>query len=411
MARFFVSLLVAAALLASAGIVVSALSTGYTVSAQLPNAANLFDGGSVMQNGNRVGAIESIDVEGDGALVTFSLEDWAAPLHEGAMVRVTWKAVLGERLLEVTDGPADNAEVPSGGMLAGDMPAPVEVDDVLAVLDPKTRERLNSLVGRLEGTLQGSEADVNATLQTAGPALHGVGSVLRGLGTDGEAIGQLATELNEMMLVLARRDQEVEQVVGNLGAATAGIVDEREQLAESLDLLPGTLQQARNTLGDVPVTVDETVPLLDDLAPATERLPSVAGNLRPVLVDLRPTIAELRPTLDAASQLLQHTPGLLDAGEATLPGIDTALTGLAPTLDFLRPYTPELAGVMSNWGSMSANYDANGHYARIFLPFGVEQANVNPGGVNGPGVEKNATPFPGELVDQPWTDAFGSGMR
>lgn len=408
--RLILGMLVVVALVGSGGLVLASLVTGYTVSAILPNAANLFEGGSVMENGNRIGTIDSIDVEGDQARVTFSLYDSAAPLHDGATVAVTWKAVLGERLLEVADGEEGSAEIPTGGMLTGDMAAPVEVDQVLAALDPPTRERLNSLVDNLDGTLQGSEGDINATVRAAGPALHGIGSVLRGLGTDGEAIRQLATQLNDTMGILAQRDQDIEQVVHGLGAATGTMVGEREQLAQSLELLPQTLRRANTTLGHVPGVVDEAVPLLDELAPATERLPAVAASLRPVLADLRPTIAELRPTLDAASELLQYTPGLLDTGTETLPQLNEAFTGLEPTLDFLRPYTPEFAGVMSNWGSMSANFDANGHYSRIFVQTGMEAANVNPG-VTGPGVETNATPMPGELVDQPWADAFGSGMR
>ena len=34
-------------------------------------------------------------------------------------------------------------------------------------------------------------------------------------------------------------------------------------------------------------------------------------------------------------------------------------------LEFIRPYTPELTGWFHDFGQATANYDANGHFARI----------------------------------------------
>ena len=42
-----------------------------------------------------------------------------------------------------------------------------------------------------------------------------------------------------------------------------------------------------------------------------------------------------------------------------------------PVFEYVRGYTPELASWLSNFGQVAANYDANGHYARVhpmFLP-------------------------------------------
>lgn len=410
MKRLAVPIVVGVALIAILATAFGGFSKPYELSVLLPNGANLFEGGSVMENGNRIGTVKSLDVENNGARVTFELEDWAVPLHDGATVRVTWKAVLGERLLDVTDGPEQNAPLPSGGMLTGQMQAPVEIDQVLAALDPQTRVRLNSLVRNLKDTLQGREPDINATLQKAGPALEAAGAVFRGLGTDAEAIKQVMNSTNQTLGILARRDKDVAGIVQSLSNTTSSLVAERKQIGESLQLTPVTLRQAQATLGNVPGVVDKAAPLLDDLAPATSRLPAVSANLRPLLKDLRPTIADLRPTLSSAADLLESTPDLLDTGRDTLPDISETLKGIGPTLDFLRPYAPELAGFVANWGSANANVDANGHYVRIYVQGGLESGNVNPG-VTGPGVEKKPNPMPGELVSQPWADAFGSGMK
>jgi phospholipid/cholesterol/gamma-HCH transport system substrate-binding protein len=43
----------------------------------------------------------------------------------------------------------------------------------------------------------------------------------------------------------------------------------------------------------------------------------------------------------------------------------TALEKSQPVLEYIRPYTPELTGWFHDFGQGTANYDANGHFARI----------------------------------------------
>lgn len=408
MPKIIAWVVVACCLVGGAAVVRSG-SDDYRVSMVLPNANNLFEGGSVMRNGYEAGSISSIEVEDGKAKVEVDLDTSYGRLHDGAKAEVVWKAALGERLLQIHDGPAKNAELPDGAMLAGVQAEPVELDKVLAALDAPTRKKLNSLTDRLAATLDGREKQANASLESAGPAVQALGAVLREVGTDGTAIKQLVTQLDNTMTILERRDRSIAQIVDNLGATTAATVTERQALGETLDRLPDVLDEAENTLGLVPDTVDATVPLLEDLDPATDRLASVSKDLRPLLQDLRPAVAQLRPTLGSLARLLGWTPDLMDTGSKTLPEANKALTSLTPVLDFLRPYTPEVAGWATNWGSAAGNYDANGHYTRFYVQAGLESAIGV--GMKGPGVTQNLTPKPGQPVGQPWEDAYGSEMR
>lgn len=383
----------------------------YEVNAVLASATNLVEGGTVKVDGSPAGTIKDISVRDGKANLTLDLEDDFAPVHDGAKVIVEWKATIGERHVNVIDGPTENAEIPNGGMLRGKMQAPMEVDQVLNKLDKPTRERLVSLLDRLNGTLKGNEGDINETVRSAGPALEALGAVLRGLGTDGPAIKQLITQLDSIVSTLAKRESSVRAVIDQLSRTTKLTAQRKAELSQVLAKLPGTLDTADRTLGNVPAVVDEVSPLLRDAKPATERLPSVARNLRPVLRDLRPMTAELRPTLAATSELLNYTPGLLDRVHATVPGVDTLVSDLTPALAFLRPFTPEVAGWVGNWASANAPYDSHGHYMRIFAQVGSTADVVNPGIPAPPGFTKDPTPMPGSLVNQPWTDAFGSEMR
>jgi phospholipid/cholesterol/gamma-HCH transport system substrate-binding protein len=380
------------------------------VRAVLPSAVNIVNGGALLVNGFQAGHVAGIEARDGKAVVTMDLDGDVAPLHDGATVAVGWKAVLSERSLQITDGPAGNPELADGATLQGVMPKSTEVDDVLNALDAPTRERLQSLVGNLDGTLTGNEQNLNATLRTSGPAVASLGRVLQAVGTDGPAIRNLVVRLNDMMGTLQNRDAQVRTVIEQVGRFASETAARRDELRDTLGQLPPTLEQARTTLDLVPGVVDEAVPLLDDLRPATEKLGPVSRSLRPLLQDLRPLTADLRPTLSAAQDLLGRTPGLLDVAHDDLPPLSSVVDGLRDPMAVLRPMMPEVVAWASHWGSAMANYDGNGNYARIYFQEGATSVLEMPS-VIPPGITYDPYPNPGAVAGQEWTDAFGDGLR
>jgi phospholipid/cholesterol/gamma-HCH transport system substrate-binding protein len=383
----------------------------YTVKVALPSATNIVNGGTVQLNGFEVGSVSSIEAQENQAILELKINRDYAPLHEGAVVLVPFKALLGERVVDITDGPSTNAVIPNHGLIVGQMPKPTEFDQILNTLDRPTLDHLKSLVNGLDDTVKGHEADVNATLQASGPALQALGGVLDAVGTDGPAIRALVTRLNELTGTVADHQNDVRTFVTQLTRLTSLAASRQQQLRDSLSALPPTLETAKTTLDKVPPVAHKVVPLLHDLDPATDKLKDVAGNLNPLLKDLRPALHDLRPTIRDLNELFDNTPGLLDCyNNGAAQGLTEALDNLSDPLDFLRPYTPEAIGWLSNWNSAFANYDSNGHFARIFVQAGSTSLMGNPGIVP-PGVRVTPYPAPGQNGGTPWTDAFGSGVR
>jgi len=393
------------------GAVIASKSNNYKVALMLPNANNLFAGATVQRDGFNAGTVKKIEVVDGKAKATVQLDDAFAPLHDGVRAEVVWKGVLGERLVQLSDGPAKNAAVPSGALLTNVAAEPVELSDVMSSLNAPTRKKLNVLIANLNATTTGHETDIRNSLTTAGPAVEALGAVLSDLGTDGEAIRQILTQSNRTMGILAARQQALGQIVDELSDMSSDVVQRRKELGETLDKLPGVIDQANTTLEQVPDAVDETVPLLKDLDPATKKLAKTSKHLKPVMQDLRPAVADLKPTLGSLAELLQYTPALMRSGTRTFPDVDKALDGSQDAVRFLRPYTPELVGWMSNWGSAGGNYDVNGHYARFHILSGAESVVPTAVKVPGTGVTQNLTPKPGNPVGQPWADAYGDDIR
>ncbi|MFC7501315.1 MlaD family protein [Nocardioides sp. GCM10030258] len=381
----------------------------YRLDVLTPAADGVGTGTKVRIGGQDVGRVAEVTVEGNQARLALDLDPDSAPLHAGTTVNVRWSSVVGRRYVDVLPGPQSNPALPEGKLLKADTER-VELDDIVKALDEPTRAKVKKLVGQLDTTLNRSDTDLNTTLAEAGPFVEGLGEILEGVGKDGDAISALVTNLHQVTQALSSRDADVAGTVRDLRALVAVAVRQAGQVRTALDEVPATLRSAEKFFGKVPGAVDETVPLLEDLQPAIAKLPSVARRLDPVLRDLRPVVAELRPTLNAADELLEQTPGLLSIATQTVPDLETALTQLQPAVSFLRPYTPEIVGFLTNWASLFSAKNGAGHFGRALIPASVSSFNSNPG-ILPPFMFQAKEPEPGSLIEQPWTDANGDGVR
>lgn len=384
---------IAAALLLAIG-VTRFSGDSYDVRFQMASFNSGYKNASVTIAGQVVGKISDLRVVDGQAVVTASIDKAYAPLHAGTQARLAWRNAIGARTLDITPGATTNPALPSGKLIRATS-EPVELDDVLASLDAPTRANLQKVVAQLKATLTGNEANLNKTVATAGPLVGALGDVLKGVGQDGPAIKALVTDLNALTTRLNTRDAKTAQTLVKLRRLVGAAASQQQEISAALDDLPGTVEAGTAFFDKVPGAVDKAVPLIHDLTPTVRQLPQVAAKLNPVLSDLRPTVNELRPTLSSARQLLAVTPGLLDAGSATVPDVDSALGRLEPAVSFLRPYTPEVIGFLTNWTSLFTAKNSQGHFGRALVPASVASFNSNPTGIIPPGMTQWNEPGPG----------------
>jgi phospholipid/cholesterol/gamma-HCH transport system substrate-binding protein len=384
---------------------------GYRATFVFPHATNLFKGSRAQIDGFNVGLVDGLDVRDGKALVTVTLDDKHAPLRDGTTARIDWQSLPGERIVQITPGPKTNAALPDGAMITATTPR-IELDQVLSAFDPDTRAAVRRIVPGVDEALAGHEDDLGRTMEAAGPALNAATDVLSAIGSDGPALQTLLTSVRDLAERLVARRDSVRGIIDGFDRNLEQTSKRSEDLAAGLDQLPATLQTANSVLGKVPPAAAAALPLLRELLPAAQALPAAAADLRPFLTELRPTLAELRPALSSLASALDFdvTPSLLDKAHAVVPPVTGVLSSLLPVLDYLRPYTPELAGLLSNLASASANYDANGHFLRVYVSSGSMLLGSVTGQLN-PSITQNPSRAPGELEGQPLTDAAGSVVR
>jgi phospholipid/cholesterol/gamma-HCH transport system substrate-binding protein len=104
------------------------------------------------------------------------------------------------------------------------------------------------------------------------------------------------------------------------------------------------------------------------------------------VADARPTIADLRTLVrrrrggNDLIDLLLRTPRLDRVARPAFADTIAALRKTTPVLEFARPYTPDLVGLLRELGQAASNYDANGHFARIQPIFNAFSAEDGPSG-------------------------------
>ncbi len=358
-----------------------------TYSLTFQNAGQLVKGDDVQIGGRRVGNVKEIKLTDDNqARVLIELQDDFAPLHVGttAIIRATSLSGIANRYIALTPGPDNKPELEDGAELtAASTTAPVDLDQLFNTLDKPTRKALQDVIQGSATWYDNAGADANRGTKYFNPGLSTSRTLINELVGDQKAFTDLVVSSSKVVSAIAERRDDLSGLVSNANTTTAAIAAENQALEQALGLLPGTLRQANSTFVDLRSTLDDLDVLVSASKPATKDLARFFAELRPLVNDARPTIKDLRTLIRRPGanndliELLKKAPRLQRVAQPAFSNSIKALRKATPVLDFIRPYTPDLAGWIRDFGQTTANYDANGHFARIQPIFNAFNFNNN----------------------------------
>jgi phospholipid/cholesterol/gamma-HCH transport system substrate-binding protein len=365
-------------------------SPGHEYTFVFENAGQLVRDNDVQVGGRRVGSIKDTELTDDNqAAVTVEVEEPFAPLREGteATIRLTSLSGIANRYIALAMGPGDAPELDDGAVLGTNTTTSVvDLDQIFNTLDERTRGSLQDVVKGFATQYEGKEAEAGEAAEYFNPLLSTSRRLVGELTEDEAALTRFIVDTGRLSSTLAGRRGELAALVGNTNATAQAIGSENVALSESLALLPSTLRRGNTTFVNLRATLDDLDVLVAESKPATKELAPFLQDLRPLLEEAGPTIHDLdvlvrRPGPN--NDLVDATRGLPPLQRVATPAFRNgrqALQKLQPVLEFIRPYTPEITGWLRDFGSSSANYDANGHYARIQPMFNAFQFTDNPAG-------------------------------
>jgi phospholipid/cholesterol/gamma-HCH transport system substrate-binding protein len=354
------------------------------------NAGQLVKDDDVQVAGRRVGSVRSIELTDDNhPAVKVKVEKPYAPLHEGthAVIRLTSLSGIANRYVALTLGPDNARKLPEGATLdESATTSVVDLDQVFNALDEKTRGDLQGVIKGFATQYQGKGKQVGQSAKYFNPLLSTSRVLADQLTSDEGALTRFLVNSSQAVTAIADRRNDLSGLVSNANQTAGAIASENVALDRALQLLPTTLRRANTTFVNLRATLDDLDVLVAASKPATKDLAPFLRQLRPLVHDARPTIRDLSRLIrrpGANNDLVEATRKMPALQRVATPAFEQgtkALIKAEPVLEFIRPYTPDFVGWLRDFGQSTANYDANGHFARIQPIFNAFQFNDNPAG-------------------------------
>ncbi|MFL5843948.1 MAG: MlaD family protein [Solirubrobacteraceae bacterium] len=354
------------------------------------NAGQLVKGDDVQVGGRRIGSVNKIELtDNNQARISVSVEEPYAPLHVGtrATIRTTSLSGVANRYIALTPAANNAPKIEDGGTLTSEATtSPVDLDQLFDTLDEPTRKALQNVIKGSATQYEGRGELNNRAARYFNPAISTAARLVNEVNRDQQAFEDLIVHGAKVTTALAERRSDITGLVSNASRTAGAIGDENVALSEALSLLPDTLRKGNTTFVNLRATLDDLDELTDASLPATKRLAPFFRALRPLVADARPTIKDLRLLVTRSGSgndlidLLGKAPKLASEAKTTFPHTIEALQKSVPVLSFIRPYTPDFMGWIRDFGQGAANYDANGHYARIQPIFNAFQFTDTPAG-------------------------------
>ena len=153
-------------LLIMGGFAFGPFSTPYTLKLDFTNIDGVVKGNNVLINGVQAGNVDDLQLKDSIGVVTVSVDPKFTPLHASTKAMIRSLGLLGNKYVELLPGPSQGSELPSGTELTIDSTtSPTDLDQINAIFDAPTREKLKTLTLQGEVALGGRAQTLNTDLR------------------------------------------------------------------------------------------------------------------------------------------------------------------------------------------------------------------------------------------------------
>jgi phospholipid/cholesterol/gamma-HCH transport system substrate-binding protein len=244
-------------------------------SAVFADVSGLRPGDSVRAGGLRVGTVDRVDVQPDSTVVTTFDADRDVVLTVGSKAAVRYLNLVGDRYLELVDGPGSTTLMPAGSR--------IPISRTMPALD------LDQLLGGLKPVISGlNPRDVNALTASLLQIFQGQGGTLDSLLSNSSSFS------ND----LADNTAVIQQLIDTLNTVVATLAKDGDKFSGAIDRferLVGGLAQDRDPIGTA----------IDSLRNGTASIAELLTAARPALAGTVAQLNRLAPVLDQNKELLE----------------------------------------------------------------------------------------------------------
>jgi phospholipid/cholesterol/gamma-HCH transport system substrate-binding protein len=311
----------------------------YELRVNFPEATTLAEAADVRIAGVSVGKVRSkkLDKGLNRTSVVLRIDPKYAPVPRDTRAILRQKTLLGETFVELSPGQRSSGNLPDGGTLGNSQIEPtVELDEILRIFDPATKQAFRAWVQESSKTISGTAPeDLNSALgNLAGFAQDGA-SVLQVLDTQHTAVRQLIKNTGVVFAALNERKGQLRQLVLNSDRTFSATQAEQQALADTFRIFPTFLDESRTTLARLEEFSLNAHPLVNDL--------------KPVADDLGPTVRDLGALAPDLERFFRRLPPVIRSSKTDLPAAAKFLRGAIPVFAGLHVFLPELNPILSYW--------------------------------------------------------------
>ena len=264
---------------------------GKPYEAYFTDAGGITPGNDVNVSGIKVGKVTNVELAGDTAKVTFTV-DRDVKVGDQSMVSIKTDTVLGEKSLAVTpQGSGESTVIPLGRTTT-----PYTLNTALQDLGQNASELDKPRFEQALQTLTDSLRD--ATPQLRG-ALDGVANLSRSLNKRDEALEQLLGHAKRVSDTLAQRAGQVNQLIVDGNLLFAALDERRQALSNLIAGIDDVSQQISGFVADN----------RREFKPALEKLNLVMDNLLERREHISEALKRLPPYATALGEVVGSGPG------------------------------------------------------------------------------------------------------
>jgi len=358
----------------------------YTIEAVFPSANNIRVDSPVRVAGVNVGKVTRIAQVEDGrqaAVVTMRIDKKGLPLHRDARLKIRPRIFLeGNFFVDVSPGSPSSPALHDGDRIPiNQTSAPVQLDQVLSVLQAPTRRDLQGLLRELSSGLSGEGArGYNRSIPYWEPAYRDSSVVADALrGTEQHDLSRLIDRAGATAQAIDRNREQLKSLVTDFDTTAAAFAARDTDLSAAVGELPRTLRAG-----------------MPALAALNRSFPAVRGLVRAA----RPAVRSSGPTLDAALPFARQARGLVSKPE--LRGLSSDLRPLVPPLTQLNERSAPLYDEVSQASSCQNE---------VVLPWSRETIEDKTFPARGPVYQEATKPLPGLAGESRSGDANGQWFR
>ena len=234
-------------------------------SAVFKDISGLKKGDSVRAGGLRVGTVDGTSMRSDHTIVVSFDADRTVPMSTGTTLAVRYLNLVGDRFLELVDGPGSTRILPAGSQIPADRTAPaLDLDLLLGGLKPVIQglnpQDVNTLSAALLQVFQGQGGTLDSLLSQTS-------SLSNGLADHGEVIQQLLDNLNKVVATLSDNGAQFSEAIDRLQRLVTELADQRDPIGEAIDSLDSGTESLAALLGRARAPLAGTIGQLNRLAP------------------------------------------------------------------------------------------------------------------------------------------------